>query len=247
MRRNTWALYLACTLVAAAVYFVIPTTTLSKLVLYNGIGLSAVVAILFGAHRNRPANARAWRLIAVGTGSFLSGDLCYYILEALSEETPFPSPADALYLGMYPLVIAALIGLLRQASPNRDWAAVIDAAMVAVAAFALLGVLVMDRYLVDEALEVAGRIISLAYPVMDVALLAVAARLAGTVHLRQPAHALLAAGLGSLLVADTIYGVLNSAGLFQTGGVADAFWIGFYAFAASFVIRNPFRDAKAGR
>lgn len=228
MRRHAWALYIASTVVVAALYFAIPPTPLSKLLLYNGIGLSAVLAIFTGIRRNRPAYARSWRWIGMGAASFLSADVCYYVLEAVSDETPFPSLADPLYLGMYPLVITGLVGLLRRTSSNRDWAGVIDAAMVAVATFALLGVFVMDRYLVDESLATAGRIISMAYPVMDVALIAVAARLAGTVHLRQPAYALLTAGLCSLLVADTIYGVLNSAGLFQTGGVADAFWLGFY-------------------
>jgi diguanylate cyclase (GGDEF)-like protein len=229
MRRNTWALYLAAVAFVGGLYFVVPTTTVSKLVLYNGVGLSSVVAILVGIRRNRPADARAWRFIALGAASFLSADLCYYILEAVSDQTPFPSPADALFLSMYPLVIAGLAVLLRKASPGRDLAGVVDAGMVAVATFAVLGVLIMDRYLVNDTLGLAGRLISIAYPVMDVALVAVAVRLAGTVHLRHPSYALLTTGLLSLLVADTIYGVLNSAGLFQTGGVADAFWLGFYS------------------
>ena len=233
MRRHAWALYIASTMVVATLYFALPTTTLSKLILYNGIGLSAVVAVFVGIARNKPANARAWRFIGAGAASFLSADICYYVLEAMSPETPFPSPADGLYLLMYPLVIAGLVSLLRQNQRRRDWAGVIDAAMVAVATFAALGVFVMDQYLVDDSLGLAGRLISLAYPVMDVALVAVAARLAGTVHLRHPAYALLTGGLLSLLVADSIYGVLNSAGVFQTGGFADLFWIGFYVLIAA--------------
>ena len=46
-------------------------------------------------------------------------------------------------------------------------------------------------------MQLAGRIISVCYPVMDVALVAVAVRLVGVVHLRRPAYALLAAGLQS--------------------------------------------------
>ena len=233
MQRRAWAVYMASTLVVAALYFALPTTTVSKLVLYNGIGLSAVIAILCGIRVNRPANARAWKLIAAGAGSFLSADICYYILEAVRKDTPFPSPADALYLGMYPLVIAGLLGLLREASPERDWAGLVDAALIAVGTFAMLGILVMDRYLTADGYALAGRVISVAYPVMDVALIAVAARLAGVVHLKQPSYALLTAGLCSLLVADTIYGLLNSAGVFETGGVADAFWIGFYILIGS--------------
>jgi diguanylate cyclase len=228
MRKKAWSLYLGATSLVAGLYFLLPTTTLSKLVLYNGIGLSSVIAILWGIRMNKPAHARSWKLIAAGAGCFLSGDICYYILEAVKETTPFPSPADALYLSMYPLVIAGLIGLLRRASSTRDWAGVIDAAMVAVATFAVLVVLIMDRYLADASLGTGGRLISIAYPVMDVALLAVAARLIGSLHMRSSSYALLGSGLCSLLIADIIYGVLNSAGNFKTGGVADAFWLGFY-------------------
>jgi diguanylate cyclase (GGDEF)-like protein len=109
----------------------------------------------------------------------------------------------------------------------------VDAAIVAVATFAVFGVLVMDRYLTDPTLSTTGRVISVCYPVMDVALIAVAVRLIGSVHLRRPAFALLLGGLCSLLVADMIYGILNSAGVFSTGGVADVFWLGFYVLLAS--------------
>ncbi|MFN0030496.1 MAG: GNAT family N-acetyltransferase [Acidimicrobiales bacterium] len=225
---NAWRWYLVCGAMAGALYFALPHSLLSKIVLYNGIGLSAVIALLVGIRRSRPAHVAGWWLITAGAMSFLSADICYYVLEAVSETTPFPSLADLFYLGMYPLVISGLALLLRRSMPRRDWAGLLDAGVIAVATFAVLGVLVMDTYVTDDSLGFAGKWISVAYPVMDVALIAVAARLAVAVHLRHSAFGLLAGGLCSLLVADTIYGVLNSAGLFQTGGVADAFWMGFY-------------------
>ena len=220
--------YLLATSAAAAAYFILPTTPLSKLLLYNGIGLCAVIATLLGIRHKRAENRRAWMLILTGLMSFLAGDIVYYILDATSDSTPFPSPADALYLAMYPLVILGLLRLIRQIAPGRDWPSLLDAAIAAVGTFAVLGVLVIDTYVADGSLEWAGRVISVCYPVMDVALVAVAVRLVGVVPLRRPAFALLAAGLCSLLVADTIYGVLNSAGSFETGGFADLFWLGFY-------------------
>ena len=220
--------YVLLTAAAAVAYFILPTTPLSKLLLYNGIGLSAVIATLVGIRHKHGESRKAWMLIVAGLISFLAGDVCYYVLDALSPSAPFPSPADPLYLGMYPLVIYGLLRLIRQISPGRDWPSLLDAALAAVGTFAVLGVLVIDTYVADGSMQLAGRIISVCYPVMDVALVAVAVRLVGVVHLRRPAYALLAAGLCSLLVADTIYGVLNSAGTFQTGGFADLFWLGFY-------------------
>ena len=80
VRRQAWILYLSAAVLVAVLYFVIPTTPISKLVLHNGIGLSAIVAILIGILVHRPARARSWCLIAGGAASFLSGDICYYVL-----------------------------------------------------------------------------------------------------------------------------------------------------------------------
>jgi diguanylate cyclase (GGDEF)-like protein len=96
-------------------------------------------------------------------------------------------------------------------------------------------------------MEFAGRLISVCYPVMDVALVAVAVRLVGVVPLRRPAYAFLTAGLCSLLVADTIYGVLNSAGTFQTGGFADLFWLGFYVLIAVAALQPPMSGQQQDR
>ena len=242
MRRITIG-YVLLTAAAAVAYFILPTTTLSKLLLYNGIGLSAVIATFIGIRNKRGQNRKAWMLIVFGLISFLAGDLCYYILDALSDTAPFPSPADALYLGMYPLVICGLLLLIREISPGRDWPSLLDASIAAVGTFAVLGVLVIDTYVADGSMQLAGRIISVCYPVMDVALVAVAVRLVGVVHLRRPAYALLAAGLCSLLVADTIYGVLNSAGTFQTGGFADLFWLGFYVLIGAAALQPATDDS----
>ena len=180
-------------------------------------------------------------------GSFLTADVVYYVLEITTESVPFPSIADAFYLGMYPLMIVGLLGILRTVSPGRDMAGLVDAGLVAVATFAVLGILIMDTYVTDDSMELSGRLISLAYPVVDVALIAVAARLVAAVHLRQSTFALMTIGLFSLLIADTIYGVLGAAGTFQTGGVADAFWIGFYAFIAAGALHPSMGERTVAR
>ena len=225
----------------------IETTSLSKLVLYNGVGASAVVAVLVGIRRNHPPHQRHWYLIALSLASFLTADIVYYVLEITSQAVPFPSIADAFYLGMYPIMIIALFGLVRAVSPGRDVASLIDAGLVAVATFAALGILVMDTYITDPTLALEGRLISLAYPVMDVALVAVAARLVAAVRLRQPSFAMITLALGSLLVADTIYGVLNTAGTFQTGGFADAFWLGFYVLFGAAALHPSMSDIVVER
>ena len=99
MNPRTWKLYLLGALMVAMVYFLVETTSLSKLVLYNGIGLSAVIATLIGIRRNCPENRRAWYFIAGGMASFLTADIIYYVLELTTDAVPYPSVADGFYLG----------------------------------------------------------------------------------------------------------------------------------------------------
>ena len=128
------------------------TTSLSKLVLYNGIGLSAVVAVLYGIRQNQPANRRAWFLIAGAMGSFLTADVVYYVLELTSpiaRPRSRRSPTSSTS-AMYPLMIVGLLMLLRSVSPGRDVAGILDAGLVAVATFAVLGILVHGHLPADR-------------------------------------------------------------------------------------------------
>ncbi len=226
-----WKTYLAAVVVVAAYYFVYGSPGISKLVLYNGIALSAVLAVFAGIWRNKPKNRKAWFFVGAALSSFCAADVVYYLLELTSPigEAPFPSIADGFYLGMYPIMIVGLLMLLRSVSPGRDVAGMLDAGLVAVATFAVLGILYMDTYLTTEGETFLGRLISIGYPVMGILLLAVAARLVAAAQLRQPNFMLMCGGLVSLIVADVIYGILSAAATFQTGGFADAFWLGFYA------------------
>ena len=133
MKSNLWKIYLA--FVVAVCYFVFGSPGLSKLVLYNGIALSAVIAVFYGIRRNQPANKKAWYFIGAALTSFLTADIVYYVLELTSPigEAPFPSFADGFYLGMYPLMIVGLLMLVRAVSPGRDVASMLDAGLVAVA------------------------------------------------------------------------------------------------------------------
>jgi diguanylate cyclase (GGDEF)-like protein len=58
---------------------------------------------------------------------------------------------------------------------------------------------------------------------------------------------LLLAGLCGLLTADLIYGILNSAGSFTTGGVADAFWLSFYVLVAAAALHPDMARPIQGR
>ena len=217
----------------SAAYFTLSPTPTTKLALYNGVGLLSLIGTIVGIRLHRTRYRTPWVLFALGQASFLVADVIYYWLETHSESVPFPSIADGFYLLMYPLVIAGLaLKIRRNSNGTKDWAGLIDAGIFAIALFSVLWVLVMDAYVPIAGQATAERLISLCYPVMDLAVLFVAIRLAVVIHRRHRSLSLIIAALCSLVIADVQYGVLNAADAFQTGGIADAFWLGFYVLFA---------------
>jgi diguanylate cyclase (GGDEF)-like protein len=212
-----------------ALYFLLPDSPETKLVLYNGTALLAVVGVVVGVRRNRIQPTRPWMWCATGLASFVIGDICYYLLERVSDGSPpFPSIADAFYLTMYPLMIIGLTSMLRRVAPDRSRTSMIDALVVGIAIFGILWVLFVDTVIERAEHTTAALITQLAYPVMDVALLAVAARLVVVLHMRHKPYALIVGSIASLAVADIAYGIYNTQGLFKTGLFIDLFWLGFY-------------------
>jgi diguanylate cyclase len=143
-------------------------------------------------------------------------------------EPPFPNTADAFYLGMYPLMIVGLTKMVQHVAPGRDKASFIDAGVVGIAMFGITWVLSLDDVFMGGPGIDSALIVSLTYPVMDVALLAVAARLVVSVHLKHLPFAFIAGSIASLAIADTAYQIKLGNGTFQTGQFPDAFWLTFY-------------------
>ena len=210
---------------------------------YNVLGASSAVAIVIGVHRHRPRGRAAWYLIALGLVLFVAGDvLAYNYTRLFGEELPFPSIADAFYLAMYPCLMAGLLGLLRLRHPTVDRAGLIDALVVAIGFGTLSWAYLMAPYAHDESLSMLTKLTSLGYPVMDLLLLPVAARLVIGAGRRGPSSHLLAAGLIALLATDSIYGWKLLHGGYETGGLLDAGWICFYVLVGTAALHPSMRE-----
>ena len=96
-------------------------------VVYDLVGLSAVVAILCGVRLHRPARRGIW----YGLALFVAGDVLYSVYADALHVEPFPSPADALYLASYPLLAAALLIMICSRTGGRDRPGPIDALIIA--------------------------------------------------------------------------------------------------------------------
>ncbi|TMK20482.1 MAG: diguanylate cyclase, partial [Actinobacteria bacterium] len=223
------AAYLTLGIVATACYFLLPSGGVGQAVVFNALGLSSVVAILAGVARYRPHRSLPWYLFAAGQLAFVVGDAIFNFYElALHMESPFPSVADGLYLfGYLPLIVALLI-LMGARSPGQERSALIDAAIVAVSLGMLSWLFLMVPYAHDSTLSVPQRLISIAYPFMDVLLIGVAVRLFVTGGRRTPSFNLVILGIVALLAADIVYSLMTLADTYRSGLLVDAGWLVSY-------------------
>jgi signal transduction histidine kinase len=220
MKRTAWGVYLGVGALAAGGYQLLPDGP--GAVLNVAIAASAVAAIALGVVWHRPGGRLAWWLIAAAQGLFVVGDALFSVNELVLGIEPFPSLADALYLPGYPVLAAGLALLARSRAARRDWAGLTDAAVIAIGFGLLSWVLVMVPYFNDPSLGLLELLVSLAYPVGDVLLLALAARLATTPGRGTATFRLLLASLAVTLAADTVFSVLSLSG--APTGVTDVMY-----------------------
>jgi PAS domain S-box-containing protein len=215
-------LYLGLGALASAAYFTVPGMEGNGLV-FSLIGLSAAGAIVLGALRNRPRQMLPWMLFAAAQVSFVIGDLLYYAFHF-----DFPSVGDVFYLAVYPLLVAGLLVLIRSRSAGRDRGSLLDASVITVGLGLLAWVFLIEPYTQLQGLETLVRVMSIAYPLMDVLLLAVAARLAMGSGTRSPSFYLIGLGIVSLLATDSVYGYIELHSGYGQGGLLDAGWLAYY-------------------
>jgi signal transduction histidine kinase len=236
--------------VAALLYLGIPggiplPALVPRLLLYQGVSASAVVALVIGVRRHRPSNPMPWYLLIAGQAIYLLADLTFYTLHDLLHQEQFPSAADALYIGHYPFVVLAVLQLARSRSQGNDREGLIDASIIAIGVGVLSLIFLIEPAVAANGQPILMRAAAAAYPIMDMLVLAVAARLVVGVGLRRPAFYLLASSLAVLLATDTGYIYLQLNGNYQTdtltGRLLDAGWLTFYLLLGAAALHPSMR------
>ncbi len=199
--------------------------------LWAVIGLAGAAAVLTGVHLHRPAHRWPWWVLAAGLLAFAAGDTYYNVQEAyFAASNPFPSPADACYLAVYPLFAAGLFGLVRYRWVGHDLPSLLDALIITAGLALPVWVYLVQPLARLEGLTWQQRAISIAYPLGDILVLALLVRLLAPSPGSGPNRAvqLLVLGTLTLLCFDIAYGILQLNDTWQTGTLLDSGWIVFY-------------------
>jgi diguanylate cyclase (GGDEF)-like protein/PAS domain S-box-containing protein len=220
LSRRALMIYAAVNVVLAALYLLVPDLgTLA----WGLIVLSAIGAYAVGVARNRPRRRFPWVLLAAGELMFAVGTLV-----AFAYGGKFPSPADVVFLGVsLPLTLVGLLSLTRSGARISDRATMIDAVILTTGAVFLAWTFLINPFLQNPDLNALEKLVSISYPMTDVLMLAILARLGLTATRSATATLLIMSG-AALLTSDVLYGLTRLEGDWHLGGPIDLGWLIFY-------------------
>ncbi|CAN5233396.1 hypothetical protein BH09ACT5_BH09ACT5_10700 [soil metagenome] len=179
-------------------------------------------------------------LAAAGVTASALGDTYYSLAMDGTGYLAFPSPADAGYLLFYPLMVAAVIMVVRRQLGTAGPLVLLETAVATVGASAVIAVVmnpVITRALDGGTLTETA--IAVAYPLFDLLLLAVVAGIASvpTIEVGRRWWSLVV-GLSVFAVADIVYALLDP-GSYLAGTILDAAWAIGLAFITWWAAATP--------
>lgn len=230
-RRGLAVGYLLMGLLGAAAYLRLPRGGPGQGLLFVALNGSAAVAILVGVRLYRPARALAWYAVAAAEGFLVLGNILWFTHRiALGVELPFPSVADAFYLAAFPFFAAGLALLTRD--PRRDRGRLIDGLIILLGSATLSWLFLMAPQL-DDGLPLPAQVIALTYPLMDLILFSLAAKVLITRPGGTPAYRLLLLGFLVAVAGGTAYVRSLMNGTYYIGNPVDAGWLLSYTFVGT--------------
>jgi PAS domain S-box-containing protein len=202
--------------------------------------LYATACCVFAARRHPdPMQRAAWSWIAAGCAVYLAGQLVWNYYELVRQvRPPYPSLADAGYLGIYACFLVAIVRLV-SAQPRRrfDPELLLDTVLVTVIAATLAYEFLLQRLFAAGG-ALAPLLTSVAWSVSGVVvlwLLLVALLRATSVPLATFGFAI--AGLALVCVTNVVYAAASLRGAFQSGGPLSLGWdAGFLLLAVAAAI-----------
>ncbi len=242
-RRMVLAGYLLWMTVAVALYFFVPSLEVPA---WTAAGVGSTLAILLGVRLNRPEPPGPWLLLAGAVFTYAVADFVYYLALGHPDAGLNPRTDDVLYVIMFVLLTAGLLRLTRTGAAAHDRAALIDALIFMCGIGLLCWIFIVERRVVGPEPDLIAKITAVAYPLADVAILAMVARLVVAVRWT-PTVLLLAFGAAGMLVSDVIYRLIRIEGSWTSGGPVDVGWLAFYVCWGAAALHPSMRALTAPR
>jgi signal transduction histidine kinase/CheY-like chemotaxis protein len=212
--------------------------------------LVAALACAGAAARHQGRARAAWTAFAAGSGLWCVGQIHWSWFEITRSIPPStPSIEDVAFLGSSVCFVAGVVVLIGGSAPGLSRArAVLEGLMIASGVLFLSWALVLDTVWTEsEGVSVVGRIVLMAYPVLDVFMLAVLLfALPRAARVGAEWIVPLGVGVTALAVADSVYACLAPLGLYEGVHPNDTGWVVAFLVIALAAGRPPARRRRDG-
>jgi diguanylate cyclase (GGDEF)-like protein len=195
---------------------------------YNATEFFVVAACGLRAWRSAGTERTGWAVLALGLLGFAAGDVYYTVALQDLASPPYPSPADAGYLSIYPAAYVALVLLLRARAGRVSSTLWLDG-LVCGLAVAGVGAALVFGVVASTDGPLATVATNLAYPLGDLTLLAftiavmvITGRRAGSTW------TLLGLAFAVWAVADSVYLYQTAVGTYREYTMLDTIWSALY-------------------
>jgi diguanylate cyclase (GGDEF)-like protein len=206
---SAWWRYLLLAAVPIALAPVLLTSQWAQTGRAVGLGYAAAL-MCFWRFRTRRGVPVAWLWIGAGLALNASGSIVESIYTVVLNSNASPTPADALYLCLYPCVTIGLLMVVRARYPGVGLAKLIDAGTLTVGLGLLCWVFLIRPAAAGASGSTLSHVVTIAYTVGDLMLLAILARVMAADGWRSPTVRLMSLGLLAFLLGDSAWAVVNN-------------------------------------
>jgi diguanylate cyclase (GGDEF)-like protein len=234
-RRHRWERVALCIALLPPALFVLSTVPgvrpehgynlmLDGLLNNLAYGMAPVICLL--RVRTMPGRRLGGYLLAAALAVYGSGNVYWTVVVRPLVEQPFPSGADALFLGFYPLAFAALTFFLRGRSEKLSASLWLDGLVGGLAVGAVTAAAVIGPIVSVDQTSFAAIATTTAYPLLDLVLLLVVAVTLSLYRWRPPVGLwFLTGGLVLFVLADVAYLFATARETYVSGGPTDGIWV----------------------
>jgi signal transduction histidine kinase/DNA-binding response OmpR family regulator len=211
-KRLGYGILLGAGLILTGLLLSLPAESLQRVMVARGAAVMASALLLVLALR-MPIEVRGiWLTFWCYQALTVIADIVYDYQRLTLDEPPFPGPADALYLLTYGFAFVGLAMLAARISERRNLEAGIDSAIIGLAMLAVVGFFIILPIVGGyEALNLEA-LTSVAYPILDVFVLAALIRLFLVPRRRNPALLALSVSMFLFLLVDLVYNYIYATG-----------------------------------
>jgi two-component system cell cycle response regulator len=194
-------------------------------VLYNGVLVGSAV-LCFIRVALRRSERMAWTMMGVALTLYAAGNIYWQLALADVAAAPYPSLADACWLGVCPSFYVGVVLLVRERMPQLDSRLWLDGIVAALTTGAVSAALVFGALQVSTGGDPAAVATNLAYPLGDLILLAsvIGAMAAGRSRLDR-SWLWFGAGIAAFAVADSVYLLQIAKETYVDDSMVDIGWL----------------------